>query len=333
MQTDRTTGHPGYGKTFSEQIGELQLRILEARKRSFLARQTAARQIIGIRYAEHQRLAYLSALHRDATMQSISNRTLAPPLSFRELDERITRIENDINDPSYKNQNQLQRKLPITTLKLQGREPNDSTLSAHQSELLNPVQSERQKDSVNTDQKTMQVQYTRFDHEAESRNHAVFRELGNLTDDLHKLVEQNISVLSTDEENSWHQNQRGKKPRDENEKKLKKIFKRREADMRVKMPLWRHRMLDHTNPPVDSILKGKRLLIAVCWGLVVMYCRPILAIHKRKVQARDRDRLDFANTLKLYAEACSSWMGKIVRTPIISIQSVRTHAQRVPDFA
>lgn len=108
-------------------------------------------------------------------------------------------------------------------------------------------------------------------------------------------------------------------------KRIKALLNR--MDRVEKMPLWRHLLAGRRDPPQEAILKGLELFRVIAWAIVVVYVRPRLAIHKRKLAARDKDRKDLQQTLNLYLDETCQWIGKLVRVPIESLEQVRASAR------
>lgn len=94
------------------------------------------------------------------------------------------------------------------------------------------------------------------------------------------------------------------------------------------MPLWRHRLLHPDIPlediPPEKILSGIRLFRVIVHGIRLMYCEPLLRVRKRKLSCKLKEISDWQRTLTVFIDACSSWMGKLVKVPIQSIEQARS---------
>jgi len=114
--------------------------------------------------------------------------------------------------------------------------------------------------------------------------------------------------------------------REENQKKevakkrIKSLLERKPTGRVELKTLWRHKLDGLTDPPASKILKGCALFRVLAKSIIAMYIRPQLAIRKRKIAFRDREAKDLNQTLILYSEAVSMWLGKIVRIPINSLE-------------
>lgn len=89
-----------------------------------------------------------------------------------------------------------------------------------------------------------------------------------------------------------------------------------------RIPLWRHRMRGNFMPRQEQVLKGKALFRGIALAVWVFYAKPkVQALNKKRIK-RNNEEESFAKTLVLFRDACNSWMAKLNRLPIQSIQQV-----------
>ena len=91
-----------------------------------------------------------------------------------------------------------------------------------------------------------------------------------------------------------------------------------------RIPMWRHRMRGNFMPRPDQVLKGKALLRGIALAIWVFYAKPKVAVLVKKRNKKDAEEDNFAKTLLLFRDTCNSWMAKLNRLPIQSIQQVDT---------
>ena len=89
-----------------------------------------------------------------------------------------------------------------------------------------------------------------------------------------------------------------------------------------KQTRYRHHFSGRPNPPIERILKGKRLWRAIAMGYIGIVIRPNIIITKVRKAARDRECQDFTNTIEVYSESSDIWLTKLVRIPLTSIIQV-----------
>jgi hypothetical protein len=97
-------------------------------------------------------------------------------------------------------------------------------------------------------------------------------------------------------------------------------------DMFDLMPLWRHRLrypgIEKEDIPPHKVLSGVRLLRIIVHGIRVIHCEPLIRAKKRKLNFKPKEIHDWQRTMMVFMDACSSWIGKLVRVPIQSIEQV-----------
>lgn len=89
-----------------------------------------------------------------------------------------------------------------------------------------------------------------------------------------------------------------------------------------KLPMWKHRLNGEWNPPANAVLKGSKLFKAIVRTVVVLIITPLKKLKRRKLETRDRERLDLEKTLTLYSETCDSWIAKFIKIPFVSVEQV-----------
>ena len=116
-----------------------------------------------------------------------------------------------------------------------------------------------------------------------------------------------------------------KRKRKEDKLKMKSLLKQLEHEKR---PMWRHKLLGHDvkQIPEDKILKGKSLFRCIAVTILKLYCKPLLLVRAKQLARRESDRDDLAKTLQLFMDPCSTWLGKLVKTPMLSVQKVRCNS-------
>ncbi len=75
-------------------------------------------------------------------------------------------------------------------------------------------------------------------------------------------------------------------------------------------------------PRSEQVLKGKSLWRGLALAVFVFYAKPKIKSIEKKRQKKAADQENFSKTLLLFRDACNTWMGKINRIPIQSIQQV-----------
>lgn len=148
--------------------------------------------------------------------------------------------------------------------------------------------------------------------------------LAKLEHEIRDKIQENDATLHeldmTDEELKLAAEMAGKEAMKEKFKEKLALGERRGKGRVPLQPLWRHRMDGVQSVPKDRILKGKALLRACVWGIVIMYVRPLLNIRKRKEVYSSKNAVEFKRTLEAFSEACSAWWGNLLKIPILSIQ-------------
>lgn len=152
----------------------------------------------------------------------------------------------------------------------------------------------------------------------------------NISDELSKLVGDTMSLLAnvTDKDKEAEaaaeaaelkHREETKAKREEERLRMQNLITRLEHE---KMPRWRHVQLGHDLKllPPGMILKGKDLFRCVAYAVLKLYSKPLLMVRKKHLAARKIERDDLQKTLRLYLDPCSSWLAKIVKIPMISIQ-------------
>lgn len=89
-----------------------------------------------------------------------------------------------------------------------------------------------------------------------------------------------------------------------------------------RIPMWRHRMRGNFMPRPEQVLKGKALFRGVALAVWVFYAKPKVAVLNRKRNKKSTEEENFSKTLLLFRDACSSWLAKLNRLPVQSIQQV-----------
>jgi hypothetical protein len=289
-------------RNVDDAIFSLEMRIVNARQRNIIARQQLAHRILANQMTVHSKKATTgySSKNSSATADSYPYGYQAvtshknPEMTSQQWEQK--RVKGQWSDTPYEYTipsmaSDLARSSPQRHDELSDTESTFHPITSH-----NPLASTQKK------------------------NTSVIRELAAVSTDLAKVVDENTNILTV--KNNSRQPPNKRRERDEDEKKLKSYFKRRGPQTLTLLPLWRHQLAGEYNPPADCVLKGKRLFLAVAWGILTVYCRPQLSIRRRRLQQRENYRSDFAKTLSLFIDACSGWMGKIVRVPIVSLAHV-----------
>ena len=151
----------------------------------------------------------------------------------------------------------------------------------------------------------------------------IAEELSKLVSDTAALM---VTVADKDKEAEaaaeaaeLQRREEAKQKREEEKLRMKNLLVRLEHE---KMPRWRHVALGHDLKllPPEMILKGKDLFRCVAFAVLKLYVKPLLAVRKRHLAARSAERDDLEKTLRLYMDPCASWLAKLVKIPIISLQ-------------
>jgi hypothetical protein len=91
-----------------------------------------------------------------------------------------------------------------------------------------------------------------------------------------------------------------------------------------RIPMWRHRMRGNFMPRPEQVLKGKALFRGIALAVYVFYAKPMVQVLVKKREKRSAEEENFSKTLLLFRDACNSWMAKLNRLPIQSIQQDMT---------
>lgn len=105
--------------------------------------------------------------------------------------------------------------------------------------------------------------------------------------------------------------------RENNKSNFRNIVKRNTT--LYKMPKWRHVSLGNANPEPALVLKGKRLFHVIAWGIIVVFIRPSLAAHKRRLSSKRKEKSDLLKAIFLYMDLWDSLLAKISKQSLASI--------------
>ena len=142
---------------------------------------------------------------------------------------------------------------------------------------------------------------------------------------LHKIedmVNMNIRVLNDKEALEKKRLEEEKMKRKEAKDKVRSLLMRYERDHHtLKTPLWRHKLRGSIAPPPELVLRGKSLWRVITRALILLYIRPYLHIFNRKKATRVQEREFLERTLLIYSASCDHWIGKLVRIPLLSLDT------------
>ena len=139
---------------------------------------------------------------------------------------------------------------------------------------------------------------------------------------IEDMVNLNIRILNDKEAIEKKRLEEEKLKRKEAKDKVRSWLMKYERDHQaLKIPLWRHKLRGSVAPPPDMILRGKSLWRVLTRALILIYIRPFLHILNRKKATRLQEREFLERTLLLYAASCDHWMGKLVRIPLLSLDT------------
>ncbi len=105
--------------------------------------------------------------------------------------------------------------------------------------------------------------------------------------------------------------------RENNKLNFRDILKRNTT--LYKMPKWRHLSLGNTNPDPALILKGKRLFHVIAWGITVVFIRPKLAAHKKRLQSKRKEKSELLKAILLYMDVWDNLMAKACKQSLSSV--------------
>jgi hypothetical protein len=148
------------------------------------------------------------------------------------------------------------------------------------------------------------------------------QELLALAEKTAKTLDENKDVLGeTHQDRKQKIKEKSVEFIEERRKKLRELLalKELEGDC-VRLPLWKHKLNGEFDPPAAHIFKGKLLFQIIVKSLIVMYIHPISVIKRRRIDMRDRERIDLARTMTLYADATKAWLGKCVKAPLATLE-------------
>lgn len=142
---------------------------------------------------------------------------------------------------------------------------------------------------------------------------------------LHKIedmVSMNMRVLNDKEALEKKRIEEEKVKRKEAKDRVRSLLMRYERDNHtLKTPLWRHKLRGSIAPPPELVLRGKSLWRVIARALILLYIRPHLHILNRKKATRIQEREFLERTLLLYSASCDHWIGKLVRIPLLSLDT------------
>ena len=142
---------------------------------------------------------------------------------------------------------------------------------------------------------------------------------------LHKiedLLNMNIRVLNDKEAIEKRRLEEEKMKRKEAKDRVRTLLMKYERDNHtLKTPLWRHKLRGSIAPPPDMVLRGKSLWRVITRAIIFIFIRPYLHVINRKKATRIQEREFLERTLLLYGANCDHWIGRLVRIPLLSLDT------------
>jgi hypothetical protein len=152
------------------------------------------------------------------------------------------------------------------------------------------------------------------------------QELLSLAEKTTKAIDDNKDVLGeTNEARKQKEKEKSAEFIEERRMKLRELLALKLLDGdTVRLPMWKHKLNGEFDPPDAHVFKGKLLFQVIVKSMIVMFIHPMFVVKRRRLDMRDRERIDLAHTMTLYADATKAWLGKCVKAPLATLEQDAT---------